>query len=334
MNDDLLDFNKEQDKNKPFLSSDPLADKGQQKDTTPLPPVESTQPQKPQKTVLSPEEIDYSKSENKELARKRANELIDQGKFEEAAKILRDSGMHQTVKPAPQTSGAVPVPPPSSSTGDVQAQKSSQSQVAASQVPPTQQSVEKPELDQQEVDQPRAEEPQPTPLSDQPATSDVEPAGGSPTKQSPEVKFEPTIEISQKSTTPTTPQQAPSEEPEIQAPTPPKPPLVPTPPPKESSQPSSTPVAPDSAPSDKTPSEVEHPDDYLKKAYELRKELIEYDRTKLREEERLQAAEDLVFEGKKEEAIKVYREVARDAEEKGEREVAIEAMERLAALLR
>jgi len=124
--------------------------------------------------------------------------------------------------------------------------------------------------------------------------------------------------------------------PKPQAPTP-EPSATPIPPPKEPPQPFTSPATPDVAPVGTPPptaEETEHPDGYLKKAYELRKDLIEYDRTKLREEERLQAAEDLVFEGKKEEAIKVYREVAREAEEKGEREVAIEALERLAALLR
>jgi hypothetical protein len=81
-------------------------------------------------------------------------------------------------------------------------------------------------------------------------------------------------------------------------------------------------------------SETQDPDLYLKKAYDLRQALIEYDRRGVSEHEKLQQAEDLIFAGNNDEAIRIYKEVAIEAEENKETEVAIEAYERLAAILR
>lgn len=113
MNNNLSDFAPQKD-NQPFINSDPLAD---QSSVAPIPKVGEEVGEKSQEVSPPPPPFssptpavssapDYTKPENKEAARKHANELIDQGKFEEAAKILRESGMHQTVMPAPPASAA------------------------------------------------------------------------------------------------------------------------------------------------------------------------------------------------------------------------------------
>ena len=218
--------------------------------------VAPTEPMAP-KPLISPElnpvaskQNEVLVPENKDEARVKANELMDQGKFSEAAIILKESGIHQTKTPKPQPE----------------------------------------ELDQN-IDNTTPPTPKPTPMPQPP-----------------------------------TPKPTPMPQPPIPKPTPmPQPPI-----PKPTQVPSND---IDDMLSGHVVSE-EKPNDYLKKAYNIRKELIEYDRTKVVEEEKLQAAEELFFEGNKEKAIEMYKQIAREAEEKQEREVSIEAYERLAALTR
>lgn len=302
-NDDLID---------PLLTSDPLVNqKSKEEDIRKKTPVD----------FGSDKTIDYSLPENKELARKQANELMDQGKFAEAAKILKESGIHQTVTPKPEEKKPVPgaekVPTPP--TEQVQAPTGTPAPPSAEPVPPA-------KKEQPEAGQPKAEQPIPAPpVVEKP----VEP----PSQVLPKPTPSPAVSPFEDSVPPPTEVAPPAAEPKAPEPprTKPEPPAPPSPPQAREAPPATPPEVPSIL---DQPLEEEHPDDYLKKAYDLRKELIEYDRTKVNEEEKLQTAEELVFEGNKEKAIELYRQVAKEAEEKKEREVAIEAYERLAALLR
>ena len=333
-NDIFSNTNQNNNQDDPLLTSDPLAD---QTDTsvpvslsqnTPIPPIQEPSvvpspaqnipPSSPQdilesQSTVSTEEIPESSPPSpidKEQARARANELMDQGKFAEAAKILKESGIHQTKTPKPEPIASTPSNIPEVSDTTEPPVPPATPPVSDSSIPQTP-PIPPAQAAPTPIPETPPEVPAPTPSPAIPP-SPAEPISTPPS--SPSASPEPTANISQ---------------PAEPVPAAPEPEAVSSAPPQEDSTPSSE---ADTTPQNQTADE--QPDDYLKKAYDLRKEILEYDRSKVVEEEKLQAAEDLVFEGNKEKAIEMYKEIAREAEEKNEKEVAIEAYERLAALLR
>ncbi|MFH1749985.1 MAG: hypothetical protein ABH837_03805 [bacterium] len=312
----------------PLLTSDPLAAKtddasADTSQNTPIPliqesptsspsadtgfattsPPAAPEPAPPELNTPTPSSNKVTTPENQDEARTRANELMDQGKFSEAAKILKESGIHKTKIPKPQ--------PQESSQDTLDTTPSVSEPPTVPNEDPTTQTTE-PSITPTPVPSepmppaPQEISPEPPTISEQPQVTTDQPLNDQSSDISSQQSVEPTPTSITEDKIPPPPEQ----------PEPPKP----------------TPPGSDMLNGQAVPEET--PDDYLKKAYNIRKGLLEYDRIKVAEEEKLQAAEELVFEGNKEKAIEIYKQVAHEAEEKQEQEVAIEAYERLAALTR